>query len=51
MQDKNFVFHSELDACVVCSSNTDGAPIVCQLCVEEETVGEESYLKQDEVCN
>jgi len=24
--------------------------IVCRLCIEEDTVGEESYLKQDEVC-
>jgi len=34
--------------CVECSSNT-GDVIICRLCIEEDTVGEESYLKQDEV--
>jgi len=31
-------------------STADGSSIICQLCVEEDTVGDESYLKQDEVC-
>ena len=35
---------------VDCRTNEAGSSIVCRLCVEEDTVADESYLKQDEVC-
>jgi len=36
---------------VDCRTNNAEVVIVCRLCIEEETVGDESYLKQDEVCD
>jgi len=38
------------NVCADCRTNADGGTIICRLCVEEDTVGDESYLKQDEVC-
>jgi len=47
-ENKRYLFFWAYD--VLCRTNTDEGGIVCRMCIEEDTVGEESYLKQDEVC-
>lgn len=43
-------YNSSVNVFVDCRTNAAESSIVCRLCIEEDTVGEESYLKQDEVC-
>jgi len=48
--DNAIVVTKQLCVCADGRTNADGESIVCRLCIEEDTVGSESYLKQDEVC-
>ena len=48
--DSAIVITKQMYVCADVRTNADVERILCRLCIEEETVGTESYLKQDEVC-